>query len=64
MYRLDTSIVSELRKPRAHRGVVAWLQSTEDVDLQSTTAPRGEPLSCVEARARVELAWTDLQSAA
>ena len=27
MYLLDTNVVSELRKPRPHGAVVAWLQS-------------------------------------
>jgi predicted nucleic acid-binding protein len=30
MYLLDTNVVSELRKPRPHKGVVAWLQSIDD----------------------------------
>ena len=28
-YLLDTTVVSELRKPRPHGGVVAWLESLE-----------------------------------
>lgn len=35
MYLLDTNIVSELRKPRPHGGVIAWLESTEDADIHS-----------------------------
>ena len=33
MYALDTNIVFELRKPKPHRGVVAWLPATADADL-------------------------------
>lgn len=33
MYLLDTNIISELRKPRPHSGVVAWLESTKDAEL-------------------------------
>src|SRR6516225_7643674 len=28
-YLIDTNVVSELRRPKPHRGVVAWLQSLE-----------------------------------
>ena len=33
MYLLDTNIVSELRRPRPHPCVVAWLKSTDDAHL-------------------------------
>ncbi|WP_230976173.1 PIN domain-containing protein [Pseudothauera nasutitermitis] len=33
MYPLDTNVVSELRKPKPHGAVVAWLQSVEDAAL-------------------------------
>lgn len=33
MYLLDTNIVSELRRPRPHGGVVAWLRSVDDAQL-------------------------------
>lgn len=33
MYLLDTNVVSELRKPRPHGAVVAWLRSVEDAHL-------------------------------
>ena len=33
MFLLDTNIVSELRRPRPHGGVVAWLQATDDAQL-------------------------------
>jgi len=33
MYLLDTNVVSELRKPKPHGAVVAWLQSVDDTCL-------------------------------
>lgn len=33
MYLLDTNIVSELRKPRPHGAVVAWIKEVSDVAL-------------------------------
>ena len=30
MYLLDTNVISELRKPKPHGAVVAWVQSIED----------------------------------
>src|SRR5580692_127633 len=32
-YLLDTNVVSELRKPRPHGGVVAWLNHQEEDEL-------------------------------
>lgn len=32
-YLLDTNVVSELRKPRPHGGVVAWLESLDESQL-------------------------------
>ena len=34
MYLLDTNVVSELRRPRPHGGVVKWLESVEESDLR------------------------------
>ena len=48
MYLLDTNIVSELRKPRPHGGVVAWLRSTEDVDLHLSAVTLGEIQAGIE----------------
>jgi hypothetical protein len=33
MFLLDTNIVSELRKPKPHRGVVAWVSAQEGRSL-------------------------------
>lgn len=48
MYLLDTNIVSELRKPRPHGGVVAWLQATEDAELHLSAMTLGEIQAGVE----------------
>ena len=67
MYLLDTNIVSELRKPRPHAGVVAWLQSIDDADLHLSAVTLGEIQAGVELTrdqdatkaAEIE-AWLDL----
>src|ERR1700690_1612923 len=33
MYLLDTNVVSELRKPKPHGAVIAWIQSIPDDQL-------------------------------
>jgi predicted nucleic acid-binding protein len=48
MYLLDTNIISELRKPRPHGGVVAWLQSIEDADLHLSAVTLGEIQAGIE----------------
>ncbi len=67
MYLLDTNIVSELRKPRPHGGVLAWLQSTEDADLHLSAVTLGEIQAGVEltrdqdaSKAAEIEAWLDL----
>ena len=67
MYLLDTNIVSELRKPRPHGGVVAWLQATEDAELHLSAVTLGEIQAGVEltrdqdaAKAAEIEAWLDL----
>lgn len=42
MYLLDTDVVSELRRPRPHGAVVAWLQAVEDAHLHLATVTLGE----------------------
>ena len=41
-FLLDTNVVSELRKPRPHGAVLAWLQSTNDADLHLASVTLGE----------------------
>ena len=67
MYLLDTNIVSELRKPRPHGGVVAWLQSVNDADLHLSAVTLGEIQAGVEltrdqdaSKAGEIEAWLDL----
>ena len=48
MYLLDTNVVSELRKPRPHGGVVAWLQAVEDTHLFLSAVTIGEIQTGIE----------------
>lgn len=48
MYLFDTNVISELRKPRPHRGVVAWLKPIEDEDLHLSAVTLGELQAGVE----------------
>jgi predicted nucleic acid-binding protein len=47
-YLLDTNVVSELRKPRPHGAVVAWLQSLDDAQLYVSAVTLGEIQACIE----------------
>ena len=42
MYLLDTNVVSELRKPKPHGGVIAWIQSAPDDQLFISALTLGE----------------------
>ena len=42
MYLLDTNVVSELRRPRPHGAVVAWLRGAADADLHLSAVTIGE----------------------
>jgi predicted nucleic acid-binding protein len=48
MYLLDTNVVSELRKPRPHGGVLAWLLSVDDKDLFLSAVTVGEIQAGIE----------------
>ncbi|MFO1251379.1 MAG: type II toxin-antitoxin system VapC family toxin [Inhella sp.] len=48
MYLLDTNIVSELRKPKPHGGVLAWLQATDDAQLFLSAVTLGEIQAGIE----------------
>ena len=48
MYLLDTNVVSELRKPRPHGAVLAWLDGTADGDLHLSAVTLGELQAGVE----------------
>ncbi len=47
-YLLDTNVVSELRKPRPHGAVVAWLQSLDDAQLYVSAVTLGEIQAGIE----------------
>lgn len=48
MYLIDTNIVSELRRPRPHGGVVAWLEDVPDAHLHLSAVTLGELQAGVE----------------
>lgn len=67
MYLLDTNVVSELRKPRPHGAVVAWLQSVDDASLFLSAVTLGEMQAGIEltreqdpAKAAEIEAWLEL----
>lgn len=69
MYLLDTNVVSELRKPRPHGAVVAWLNAVDDSSLYLATVTLGEIQAGIEltreqdaGKAREIEAWLDLVS--
>ena len=42
MYLLDTNVVSELRKPKPHGAVLAWLEALEDTQLHLSAVTLAE----------------------
>lgn len=48
MYLLDTNVVSELRKPRPHGAVVAWLRAVDDAHLFISAVTVGEIQAGIE----------------
>jgi predicted nucleic acid-binding protein len=48
LYLLDTNVVSELRRPRPHGGVLAWLRGVADTDLFVSAITLGELQAGVE----------------
>lgn len=67
MYLLDTNVVSELRKPKPHGGVLAWLESVDDTKLYLSAVTLGEIQAGVEitreqdaAKAAEIEAWLEL----
>lgn len=66
MYLLDTNIISELRRPRPHGAVMAWLRSLDEHDLYISAVTLGEIQAGIEitrerdaARAAEIEAWAD-----
>jgi toxin FitB len=65
-YLLDTNVVSELRKPRPHGAVVAWLTAQSEEQLYLSAVTLGELQSGIEltrrqdgAKANEIEAWLD-----
>jgi toxin FitB len=48
VYLLDTNVVSELRKPRPHGAVVAWISGVPDSELHLSAVTIGEIQAGIE----------------
>lgn len=48
LYLLDTNVISELRRPRPHGAVIAWLEGIADEDLYLSAVTLGELQAGVE----------------
>ncbi len=48
MYLLDTNVISELRKPRPHGAVVAWVEAVAEEDLHLSAVTLGEIQAGIE----------------
>ncbi len=48
MYLLDTNVVSELRRPRPHGAVLAWIKTIPDEQLHVSAVTLGELQAGVE----------------
>ncbi len=66
MYLLDTNVVSELRRPRPHGAVVAWIQAAEEAHLYLSAVTIGEVQAAIEltrdqdaVKAKELEAWAD-----
>jgi predicted nucleic acid-binding protein len=66
VFLIDTNVVSELRNPRPHQGVLAWLENARDQDLHLSALTLGELQAEVEiargqdpAKAEEIEAWID-----
>ena len=71
MYLLDTNVVSELRKPKPHGAVLAWLRAADDAQLLLSAVTIGEIQAGIEltreqdpAKAAEIEAWLELVTAA
>jgi len=65
-YLLDTNVISELRKPRPHGGVVTWIDGLLDDQLYLSAVTMGELQAGIErtrrqnaSKAREIEAWVD-----
>lgn len=48
MFLLDANVVSELRKPRPHGAVLAWLEAVAEADLHLSAVTVGEIQAGIE----------------
>lgn len=71
MYLLDTNVVSELRRPRPHGAVLAWLRGVDEAQLHLSAVTIGEIQAGIEltraqdsAKADALTAWLDQVAAA
>jgi predicted nucleic acid-binding protein len=48
MFLLDTNVVSELRKPRPHGAVLAWLKAADEAALHVSAVTLGEIQAGIE----------------
>jgi hypothetical protein len=69
MYLLNTNVISELRKPKPHGGVVAWVAAVDEVHLFLSAMTVAEIQAGIEmtrdqyeAKASEIEAWLDLVS--
>jgi toxin FitB len=65
-YLLDTNVVSELRKPKPHGGVIAWISGLRDEQLYLSAVTMGELQAGIErtrtqdpSKAREIEKWAD-----
>jgi predicted nucleic acid-binding protein len=70
-FLLDTNVVSELRRPRPHGGVLAWLQALDDAQLSLSAVTLGEIQAGIEltreqdpVKAQEIEAWLELVAGA
>ena len=66
MYLLDTNVISELRRPRPHSGVIAWLSGIASDQIFISAVTLGELQAGVEnarqqdpGRAEIIASWID-----
>ncbi len=48
MYLLDTNVISELRKPKPHGAVLAWMEDATDSELHLSAVTIGEIQAGIE----------------
>ncbi len=56
MYLLDTNVVSELRRPKPHGAVIAWVEATANRDLNIGAPTIGEIQNGLERTRKLDAA--------